>query len=118
MKTRVISGICIGALVIVSLALGGWFSYGLCLALSLVGLYELYKAAGIEKSAPAVCGYITAVRYYVLIASGKENFDVLLIVAMLMAVMTVYVVTFPRYTANNVMMAFFGVIYVAFRRKS
>ena len=114
MKTRVISGICIGALVIVSLALGGWFSYGLCLALSLVGLYELYKAAGIEKSAPAVCGYITAVMYYVLIASGKENFDVLLIVAMLMAVMTVYVVTFPRYTANNVMMAFFGVIYVAF----
>ena len=49
MKTRVISGICIGALVIVSLALGGWFSYGLCLALSLVGLYELYKRPALKK---------------------------------------------------------------------
>lgn len=113
MVTRIISGICIGLIVIAGLALGGWVSFALVTAISLIGIYELYKVSGIERKLIAVCGYVATVAYYLLIALDKEQYSMLLIVITLMSIMSIYVLTFPKFKADNAIMAMFGVIYVA-----
>lgn len=113
MKTRVISGVVLAAITISALVCGSWYLFLLCLGISLIGMYELYKTTGIEKSLIAGCGYLTALCYYLCMATGGEQYEILVFVLGLMAVMTVYVVTFPKYQAEHAMLSFFGIFYVA-----
>ena len=113
MKTRIISGIVLVIIAGSALITGGWYLYLLCAAISLIGLFELYRAAGIQKSAVALCGYIAALAYYVCILTDMEQLDILVFVAALMAIMTVYVVSFPKHCAADAMLAFTGIFYVA-----
>lgn len=113
MKTRVISGIVLAAITISALLCGGWYLFLLCFGISLAGMYELYKTTGIEKSLIAGCGYLTALCYYLCIIAGGEKYDILVFVLGLMAVMMIYVVTFPKFKAEDVMLSFFGIFYVA-----
>ena len=43
MLKRVISGICLVAIAAPALYFGGWVLYALCLVISLVGNFELFK---------------------------------------------------------------------------
>lgn len=112
MKTRVISGIVLGIITIASLVAGGWVTYGITLAIALVGMYELYKVIHMEKSLVAGIGYVSAVFYYICIATGLEKYEILVFVIALMAMMSVYVFTFPKFKSEHVMLAFLGLFYV------
>ncbi len=113
MKTRVISGAVLAVIAILALSLGGWFLFGICAIISLIGMYELYRVSGIEKSSVAVAGYITAGIYYLSIALNISDYDIFIFVLGFMVIMTIYVFTFPKYKSEQVIMAFVGIFYVA-----
>lgn len=112
MLKRVISGICLVAIAAPALYFGGWFLYALCLIISLVGNFELLRVAGLEKSPLGICAYIATIGYYITLTGQDNKYSILVIVISFLALMSVYVFTFPKYKAENVMWAFFGIIYV------
>lgn len=109
-KTRLISGIVLVVLLLTFGIAGGYWLRSALGAISLVGLYELYRVFHIEKSGLGYAGYAAAVIYYVF----EMKLDMLpFAMILIIALMTVYVFSFPKYKADQVMAAFFGVFYVA-----
>ena len=113
MKTRIISGIFLAIIAASSLYVGSWYLFLLCAFISLVGMYELYRAAGIHEKLLGICGYVVAVAYYVCVWLGKWQLETLVFVFGLMAIMTIYVITFPKYKSQDAMLVFTGIFYVA-----
>lgn len=116
--TRLISGI-----VIVILALGFTIVGGYPLALvlcvvSTIGLFEFYRATGVYQpehkiNALEVVGVLGMLAYYVLMMSPvAEQYLLLTMITILIMLMFVYVFSFPKHTAGEVMAAFFGIVYV------
>lgn len=111
-KTRLISGIVMVLILIGTVGYGGNVLFGLLAVISLIGMSELYKVMGIEKQLLGVVGYLAAVAYYgVLYATGTQM--TMLFILFLILVMAVYVFSYPKYRAEQVMTAFFGLFYVA-----
>lgn len=110
--TRLISGI---VLVVVLLAvglLGGNVLWAFCLGISMVGLYEFYKAFQIEKNL-GIIGYIFAAVYYLALLFLKENVNGALFLAIeLMAAAGIYVLKYPKYTAEQVFETVIGLLYL------
>ena len=57
-KTRLLSGILLVIIALITVITGGSLLFGVLLLISLIGMTELYKVFGIEKKAPGVLGYI------------------------------------------------------------
>lgn len=110
--TRAISGIILAIIILCTAILGGDVLYGVVFAVALVGLFELYRVAGIHKTPLGIIGYIAAIVYFILIRFVDGNNFQVFAVGYLVVVMAVYVFTFPKYTTENVVISFFGVIYV------
>lgn len=110
---RLISSIILVILAIIVLCRGGALLYGLMLAISLIGMFELYRVMKIEKKALGIVGYLTAVSYYLLVWFDGQHYVTLMAIAALMVLMALYVFTFPRYKTEEVTVAFFGIFYVA-----
>lgn len=113
MKTRVISGIFLLLIMGSALYTGGLYLYLLCLFISVVGLYELYKIYNIEQSALGFIGYGIACAYYIATYLGADWAVMLVVTLGLMVAMAAYVMMFPKYVANQIMCCVFGVLYVA-----
>ncbi len=113
MKTRILSGIVLAVIMISSCLCGGWYLYFLSLVISLVGMFELYRVIHMERSIMAGVGYCAAILYYICVATRLEKYNILVLVLALMAIMSIYVFTFPKYESKQVMLAFTGLFYVA-----
>ncbi len=116
--TRLISGIVLVVIALVTIIAGGPVLAVTLLLVSLIGMRELYRAVGVEKDAGALplltaAGYLGAVGLYALVYFGLESYLLLALIGILVLLMGVYVFTFPRYHSEQVMAAFFGVVYVA-----
>ena len=109
--TRLISGIVLVIIAAFLLVEGSTVLYFGSLAISLIGLYELYRVMKIEKSAPGYVGYAAVVAYYWIMGS-REQYVTFLAIVSLMILMTIYVVTFPKYGTEQITVAFFGIFYV------
>ncbi|MCR5469283.1 MAG: phosphatidate cytidylyltransferase, partial [Lachnospiraceae bacterium] len=59
--TRLISGVILVALALLLIIPGGTVLLFSMMCISLVGMYELYRIMGIEKSLPGYMGYALAV---------------------------------------------------------
>lgn len=110
--TRLASGIVLVILAVFLLAAGGYPLFFVSLAISLIGLFELYRVMKIERKLPGVIGYLAIVFYYGCLWMEKEEMMTFLAVASLMLLMTVYVVTFPKFGTEQITVAFFGIFYV------
>ncbi len=111
-KTRLISGIVLVALALLFIINGGLLLWGVMAIISLIGLFELYRAIGIEKSGLAIAGYIFSVVYYCnLLFKGTLSLPVLL--AFMITLMMVYVFAYPKFDFKQVAGAFFGLVYVS-----
>ncbi|MBS6954875.1 MAG: phosphatidate cytidylyltransferase [Enterocloster asparagiformis] len=110
--TRLISGIILVAIAIVVVGQGGALLFAVTAAISLVGLFELYRVLDIHKKPLAFIGYATAASYYGILWFEGQQYITLMIIASLMLLMAVYVFTFPKYRTEEIMGAFFGVCYV------
>lgn len=116
-KTRLISSVVLVAIALFTILQGGYVLAAILLFLSLVGYGELMKACklsgkGGKESALTGLGCAGIVVYYFLMAFTSERIYLFLaIVMILVAFMFLYVLTFPKYRAEQIMCAFFHVVY-------
>ena len=66
-KTRLLSGILLVIIALVTVITGGPLLFGVLFLISLIGMTELYKVFGIEKKPPGIAGYLFAALYYGLL---------------------------------------------------
>ena len=110
--TRLISGIVLVIIAAFLLVEGSTVLYFGSLAISLIGLYELYRVMKIEKELPGLVGYGAVLAYYAIVWTGMDRHVTFLAIAALMLLMTIYVFTFPKFTTEQITVAFFGIFYV------
>lgn len=112
-KTRLLSGILLVMIALVTIISGGDILFATILAISLIGMTEIYKILDVHKKLLGVVGYIAAIIYFVLIRFGLTGWITMFTIAFLIALMIVYVFTYPEYRSEHIMLAFFGLFYVA-----
>ena len=109
--TRAISGILLVIIIAVTAIIGGDLLFGTVFVVSMIGLFEVYRVGGIEKSIIAVPGYIATVIYFLLNRFADSNHFTAFAVGFMIVVMAVYVFTFPKYSAEKMFLSYFGVLY-------
>lgn len=118
-KTRLLSGILLVIIALLTVITGGNLLFLVLLAVSLIGMTELYKVFGIEKKPPGIIGYLFALFYYgllyfePLLPGESLNWFMMSFMAFLICQMAVLVFAYPRYNTQQIMAAFFGMFYVA-----
>lgn len=115
-KTRLLSGILLVIVALLTIISGGYVLFFTLLCISLIGMQELYKAMGVHKDSfnlLEMTGYAGAVLYYISVLLGFEKYGTMTILLALVLLMFVYVFTYPKYKADQIMATFFGVVYVA-----
>lgn len=110
--TRLLSGIVLVILAALTISLGDYVLLATTFLISLIGLTEIYKVLKIEKTVLGAVGYVATVGYYGMLCFQKEEHFMLFCMAYVILVMAAYVFTFPKYKANQVFLAFFGLFYV------
>lgn len=113
-KTRLISGIILIAVALLLIIPGGPVLLVGCIAISLIGMMEFYRVIGVHKTSLAVVGYLAAIIYYGVLYFWNQGEGILLLtVAFLLVLLIFYVLTYPKYRTEQILVAFFGVYYVA-----
>lgn len=110
--TRLKSGIVLMAITIALLVYGGYPLFFVITGISLIGLFELYRTVGMEKTLPAVVGYISSIVIDILILDNYHEHLLMWLIFTLMVLMACYVIAFPKFDSNQMVMLFFGLIYV------
>ena len=107
-KTRLLSGILLVIIALVTVITGGNLLFAVLLLISLIGMTELYKVFHIEKKAPGIVGYIFAILYYgllyfkPLLPGESLNWFVMLFMAFLICQMAVLVFAYPKYNTQQI----------------
>lgn len=113
---RLISGIVLVIVALLTICSGGYVLAATLLLTSLTGVFELYRVAKVQKEGEVLLagiGYLGVISYYALLVFGFSAYSMMSLIFILVALMCVYVFTYPKYHADQVMAAFFGVVYVA-----
>ena len=115
--TRLISGVILVAVALITIIAGGPVLMVTLAAVSLIGMGELYRAVGVEETGKisllSLAGYAGALLFDLLLYFQLSAYTMVGLMGALILLMAVYVFTYPRYRAEQVMAAFFGLIYVA-----
>lgn len=111
---RTASGIVIAAVLVAVFVIG--YDVMLCFvcALSLIALFELYRALGMKFNAMTIFGYIGVLAHYAIIRFFPQNGFYLLIMysIILVLILAAFVFTYPKYELHQMFGAFFGIFYV------
>ena len=110
--TRLISGIILIILTIAAVFAGNTVLMAAMLFVSLVGMMELYRIFKINKDIMGITGYLAAVAYYMCLYFKRDDLLIMVIVAELALSMAIFVLTFPKYKAEQAIISNFGLIYV------
>ena len=94
--TRLISGIILVVLAVLIVGAGGSLLFVVNGAVSMVGLFELYRVLKIERTPLAAIGYLACGVYYGLIWFDGHEYVTLMAIGVLMCLMSFYVFTFPK----------------------
>lgn len=116
MLTRCISGVVLVAIALVTMYVGGPVLAITLLLVSLVGYRELTKALAVNEkekgfNALEIIGMVGVVLYYVMTYTADDTMRLMGIVAVFMATMFCYVITFPKYQASQVVASIFAFLY-------
>ena len=107
-KTRLLSGIVLVAVALLTIISGGYVLFFTLLGISLIGMQELYKVMKVREdqfNALEIAGYVGAVIYYVLMTLDFEKYGMMGVIISFMIFMFVYVFTYPKFKADQVMPA-------------
>ncbi len=110
-KTRLLSSIVLMILMLFFVITGGNILLAGMAFLSFVAMMEFMRMAKIHKSPLAVLGYVAVALLYVLLFIGKMEKLVPLCIFFLLAIMAVYVFSFPKYKIDQMLYLFFGFFY-------
>ena len=108
---RLLSGAALLLLAFLFIPLGGLPLFLLTLSLSLLGLFELYRAFSLEGTALGGLGYLALLLSYLLLYLGREELLPMLLILSLMAMLSLYVLSYPKYHIDSVSESFFGLVY-------
>lgn len=111
--TRTISGAVLLAVTLFMVICGGPWLALFVAAVSVIGMFELYRVFGMEKTLPAYIGYAAALGVDAVIWFGREDLILAVLTAAFLLMMAVYVFSYPKLHAPQITPAFFGLIYVA-----
>lgn len=112
-KTRLMSGIVLVAIALLVIITGGNLLLGVMAAVSLIGMFELYRVFDVHKSVAGVVGYLAALLYYASFLVDFLPDSMVLYLGFLIVLLAVYVFSYPKYKDDQVMAVFFGFFYVA-----
>ncbi len=113
-KTRLISGIVLIAVALLTICTGRLVLFVTLLGVSVIGMQELYRAMKVREdrfTGLELAGYAGVIGYYLVIGAAGE-YALMELIAVLILLMCVYVFSYPKYRAEQVMAAMFGVLYV------
>ena len=120
-RTRLISGIFLVVIALAVIIAGGPVLGCALLFCAVVGMQELYRAAGVVSAGSGASGVFNLLNgaaflgiavYYVLLMTRQNTYLPMCVILSLMLILAVYVLTFPRFHADQAMAAFFGLVYV------
>ncbi|MCR5775569.1 MAG: phosphatidate cytidylyltransferase [Lachnospiraceae bacterium] len=122
-KTRVLSAVVLVVVLGTALFFGGYYLWALMLGASLTGYFEFVRAmrdpadrADMKPDILELLGYAGVVAVYIVLLIVGPAHDLTLIyytlIILLIALMIIYVLRFPKYPTSKMMQIFFGVIYV------
>lgn len=106
------SSIILMIVTVAAMILGGEVLFGLLLAVSLIGMMELYRVLKMNKSILAFAGYTFCILFYMLVYLNKTELIFPLLIGFLLVLMGVYVFSFPKFHSDQVTLVYFGLIYV------
>ncbi len=110
---RTISAVFLVIIIAAMLLLGGNTLLLFLTVISLIGMSELYRIWNIHKAVPGIIGYLTATVYYVMLYYNQDRNWLILVFAFVVILMAAYVLSFPKYRIDTVMVSLFGFFYVA-----
>lgn len=111
--TRTLSGAVLIIIALFTLILGRDVLLGFCLIISLIGLFELYGVLKFQKTILAFIGYAATIIYYIFIRFFNDRYIFMFVVISLMLFLAVFVFGFSKYKTEQIIMAFFGIVYVS-----
>jgi phosphatidate cytidylyltransferase len=76
-------------------------------------LYKVMKVSDEHVTVLELVGYLGAVLYYIAMKADFGNYGTMAIIISMILILFVYVFGYPKYRAEQVMAAFFGMVYVA-----
>lgn len=106
------SSIILMLITITTIMLGGKVLFGTVLAISLIGMMELYRTIKINKSLLGIIGYLACITLDFLILYQYEQYNMGLFMAFLLILLLIYVFAFPKYSTEQVAIVFLGLFYV------
>ncbi len=115
--TRLMSSIILVILALLTILTGGYLLAAVLLFLALTAFHELLKACKLTKekgktNGLEIIGGIGIIVYYLLMTFSDERIYLFLtLIVILVAFMFLYVFSFPKYHAEQIMCAFFCVAY-------
>ena len=113
--TRLISGIILVLAAIFFFVQGGYFLLFALAVLSLLGLYELLRVLQMEKSSLAVVTYVATAVYYTILCIYVGIYWLLLglLIFMMLALLVIYVFSYPKLRIEDITKAVFAFLYVS-----
>lgn len=111
-KVRLASSAVILLVTLLVVISGGDVLFAFICLISMIGMMELLRMVKIHKTVIVVLGYSALALLEVLVYTGRTEGLTALLVLYLLALMAVYVFTFPKYQAEQMLYAFFGLVYV------
>ena len=111
-RTRLLSGIVLMAIAIALLVYGSYLLFWVITGISIIGLFELYRTVGMERTVPAYAGYLSGIVTDILILDDAYNLLLMWLILTFMVMMACYVIAFPAFHSEQITMLFFGIFYV------
>lgn len=124
---RLLSGAVLVVIMAACLILGGDALWAFCMVAAVIGFYEMMNATGVltkekkYKNELLIAGILGVVGYYVLLAStvghsfitlsANVDLSMLCITALMLLILVIYVLTYPKYHANQIMATSFAFLY-------
>lgn len=110
--TRLASGIVLMAVALALMVTGGELLFLAITIISLIGLYELYRIVGMERSLPAGIAYVSSIGLDLTLRAGNQVYYLPVLIGAMMLFMACYVVSFPKFRSEQIIMLVFGLVYV------
>ena len=123
-KTRLLSGIALVIVALITITYGSWALTGILILVSLLGYLELTRACQVNtqegeksvylyrKNGLEIAGILAIIAYYgAMLAGASQTILVMIVVLAFIATLFVYVFGYPKFHSNQVMSAYFAFLY-------
>ena len=115
---RTISGILLVIIALAAIIYGGQVLHGdillgTMICISLIGCFEFLRVYKMQWKVPGYIVYLATIAYYLMVRFEQTEYLMALFIAVMILLMAVYVFTFPKYKADEMMITYFCLFYVS-----